>query len=185
MKTNQVPFPYEFFTEFPKMAGRDVELCGFLDAKLAGGRCMSQRVKKRSLAPWKAWRRHWCSVRKLGPGLGVEIQLDCGISNGGGSIFSNEHKNFIKVPSDAILCRTESRTKQFAFGIFPPKERKPLLYLCSSSESDTQKWMADLRHLLKPRKHRFLEGTFNVSMVDNTHSRAAGLTGNYFSLIDC
>ncbi|XP_043269565.1 uncharacterized protein [Venturia canescens] len=165
------------------MAGGDVELCGFLDAKLPGGRGMSQRVKKRSLAPWKVWRRHWCSVRKLGPGLGVEIQLDCGISTNGGSVVHNDGKNSIKVPFDSILCRTESRTKQFAFGIFPPKERKPLLYLCSTSETETQRWMANLRHLLKPRKHRFMEGTFNMSMVDNTHSRAAGLTGLHGDLV--
>lgn len=158
------------------MAGGDTELCGFLDAKLPGSRGMSQRVRKRSLAPWKVWRRHWCSVRKLGPGLGVEVSLDCGISSGG-AVVPNDRDDTIKVPSDSIICRTESRTKQFAFGIFPPKERKPLLYLCGSSETETQRWMASLRHLLKPRKHRFMEGTFNMSMVDNTHSRAAGLTG--------
>ncbi|XP_011304224.1 uncharacterized protein [Fopius arisanus] len=159
------------------MAG-DSELCGFLDAKLPGGRYISQRVRKRPLAPWKAWRRHWCSVRKLGPGLGVEVHLDRGLSEG-----ANDRNNSIKVPSDSLICRTESRTKQFAFGIFPGKERKPLLYLCGTSESETQRWMANLRQLLRPRRHRFMEGTFNISMVDNTHSRAAGLSGLHGDLV--
>ena len=157
------------------MGGGGSEVCGFLDAKIPGNSCVSRRVRKRTLAPWKVWKRHWCSVRKLGPCLGVEILLDCGITNG--IIHSGDCKNSIIVPMDSIICRTESRTKQFAFGIFPANERKPLLYFSGTSETETQRWMANLRHLLKPRKHKFMERTYNVSMVDNTHSRAAGLTG--------
>ena len=163
------------------MAGEDTELCGFMDAKLPGG----QRVKKRPLAPWKVWRRHWCAVRKLGPGLGLEILLDYGVSsaannaNGTPGYYASGDKDTscIRIPSNAIICRTESRSKQFAFGIFPAKERKPLIYLCSVSESESQRWMASLRQILRPRRHRYMEGTYNVSMVDNAHSRSAGLTG--------
>lgn len=161
------------------MAGGDAEICGFLDAKLPGNRGMTQRVKKRSLAPWKVWRRHWCSVRRLGPGLGIEVRLDCGISSGGATV-PKDRDNAIKIPADAIICRTESRSKQFAFGIFPATERKPILYLSGNSETESQRWMANLRQVLKPRRHHFMEGMFHVSMVDNTHSRAAGLTGFIF-----
>ncbi|XP_012255367.1 uncharacterized protein LOC105685651 isoform X2 [Athalia rosae] len=164
------------------MAGGDAEICGFLDAKLPGNRGMTQRVKKRSLAPWKVWRRHWCSIRKLGSGLGIEVRLDCGISSGGATV-PKDRDNAIKIPADAIICRTESRSKQFAFGIFPAKERKPLLYLSGNSETETQRWMANLRQVLKPRRHRFMEGMFHVSMVDNAHSRAAGLTGLHGDLV--
>ncbi|XP_012283916.1 uncharacterized protein LOC105701611 [Orussus abietinus] len=164
------------------MAGGDAELCGFLDAKLPGTRGVTQRVRKRSLTPWKVWRRHWCSVRKLGTGLGVEIHLDCGIGSGGATV-PNDRNDSVKIPFDAVICRTESRSKQFAFGIFPAKQRKPLLYLSGNSETETQRWMADLRQLLKPRKHRFLEGSFDISMVDNAHSRAAGLTGLHGDLV--
>ncbi|XP_011495671.1 PREDICTED: uncharacterized protein LOC105360468 [Ceratosolen solmsi marchali] len=164
------------------MAGEDTELCGFMDAKLPGGRCMSQRVKKRSLAPWKVWRRHWCSVRKLGPGLGIELLLDYGVGSNVGPA-SADKDNCIRIPANAIVCRTESRTKQFAFGVFPAKERKPLVYLAANSESESQRWMASLRQLLRPRRHRFMDGTFNVSMVDNAHSRSAGLTGLYGDLV--
>ncbi|KAK0175574.1 hypothetical protein PV327_009314 [Microctonus hyperodae] len=157
------------------MAGGDIEHCGFLDAKLPGS-----RVRKRSIALWKAWRRHWCTVRKLGPGLGVEIQLDRGLVLDN---HINDRNNSIKIPADSVICRTESKTKLFAFGIFPAKERKPLLLLSGMSESETQRWMANLRQLLKPRRHRFMEGSFNISMVDNTHSRAAGLTGLHGDLI--
>lgn len=157
------------------MAG-DAELCGFLDAKLPGNKCMTQRVRKRSLAPWKSWKRHWCSMRKLGPGLGLEVQLDHGIGNGE----LRPKNNSIKIPSEAIVCRTDSRTKQFAFAIFPSaKERKPLLYLSGNSENETQQWMSNIRQLLKPRRHYFMERHYYVSMVDNAHSKACGLNGEY------
>lgn len=156
----------------------DTEICGgFLDAKLSGTRHVTQKVRKRSLAPWKVWKRHWCTVKKLGPGLGIEIQLDYGISSGG--ISQNEKDNSIVVPYDAIVYRTQSKSKQFAFGIFLNKERKPLLYLSGNSETETQRWMSNIRQLLKPRKHRLMDGFYNISIVDNTHSRLAGLTGNF------
>ncbi|KAG8040405.1 hypothetical protein G9C98_001219 [Cotesia typhae] len=150
------------------------ELCGFMDAKLPGN-----LMRKRSFVSWKTWRRHWCTVRKLGPGLGAEVQLERGLTIDG----LNAYRNTIKIPSDSIICRTESRTKSYAFGIFPAKERKPFLYLSGMSESETQRWMANIRELLKPRRCRFLDGTFNISMVDNTHSRSAGLTGLHGDLV--
>ncbi|XP_008550873.1 uncharacterized protein LOC103573512 [Microplitis demolitor] len=150
------------------------ELCGFMDAKLPGN-----LMRKRSFVSWKTWRRHWCTVRKLGLGLGAEVQLERGLTIDG----LNAYRNTIKIPSDSVICRTESRTKSFAFGIFPAKERKPLLYLSGMSESETQRWMANIRELLKPRRYRFVEGTFNISMVDNTHSRSSGLTGLHGDLV--
>ncbi|XP_035741143.1 uncharacterized protein LOC118449974 isoform X1 [Vespa mandarinia] len=160
----------------------DTEICGgFLDAKLSGTRCVTQKVRKRSLAPWKVWKRHWCTVKKLGPGLGIEIQLDYGISSGG--ISQNEKDNSIVIPYDAIVYRTQSKSKQFAFGIFLNKERKPLLYLSGNSETETQRWMSNIRQLLKPRKHRLMDGFYNISIVDNAHSRLAGLTGLYGDLV--
>ncbi|XP_046834079.1 uncharacterized protein LOC124430902 isoform X2 [Vespa crabro] len=160
----------------------DTEICGgFLDAKLSGTRCVTQKVRKRSLAPWKVWKRHWCTVKKLGPGLGIEIQLDYGISSGG--ISQNEKDNSIVIPYDAIVYRTHSKSKQFAFGIFLNKERKPLLYLSGNSETETQRWMSNIRQLLKPRKHRLMDGFYNISIVDNAHSRLAGLTGLYGDLV--
>ena len=163
------------------MAGEDTELCGFMDAKLPGlGRCMGQRVKKRPLAPWKVWRRHWCAVRKLGPGLGLELLLDHGVGSA-----ASDKDSCIRIPANAVVARTESRSKHFAFGVFPANERKPLVYLAASSESESQRWMASLRHLLRPRRHRFLDGTFSISMVDNAHSRSAGLTGKLFARFSC
>lgn len=161
------------------MTGEDPELCGFMDAKLpSGGRNMGQRVKKRGLsAPWKVWKRHWCTVRKLGAGKGLEVLLDHGYGSSQRQQRDNKDGH-IRVPSDAVICRTESRTKPFAFGIFPPGERKPLLYLAANSETESQQWMAGIRQMLRPRRHRFMEGTYSMSMVDNAHSRSAGLTGN-------
>lgn len=162
------------------MAGGDTDLCGFMDSKLPYGRCsVQQRVKKRSLAPWKVWRRHWFAVRRLGPGQGIEILLDHGV----GSQQVTDKDNCIRIPANALICRTESRTKHYAFGIFPEKERKPLIYLAANSEIETQRWMANLRQLLRPRQHRALENSHAVSMVDNAHSRSAGLTGEDLSLV--
>lgn len=158
-------------------SGDDTWLCNFMDIKLPKYKCASPRLKKRSLAPWKVWNRHWCMVRKLGPGLGLEILLDCGVGSNG-LVFPNDKETRLRVPANAIICRTESKSKQYAFGIFPLKERKPVLYLSSNSESESQRWMSKIRQQLRPRLHRFMEGTFSVSMVDNSHSRSAGLTGN-------
>lgn len=45
-----------------------------------------------------------------------------------------------------------SRSKNYAFGIFRTnrKHREAFLYLAGESETDSQKWMANIRCLLKP-----------------------------------
>ena len=164
------------------MTEENTEICGFLDVKYLGGKHKVQKVKKRTLASWKVWKRHWCSIKKLGPGLGVKVQLDYGISSSG-TASPNDHDNSVIVPSDAVICRTQSRSKQFAFGIFPTKERKPLLYLAGNSEIESQRWMANIRQLLRPRRHQSVSGSYSVSLIDNAHSRASGLTGLYGDLV--
>ncbi|XP_053986894.1 uncharacterized protein LOC128880633 [Hylaeus volcanicus] len=164
------------------MAEEYNEICGFLDVKYLGGKYKVHKVRKRTLAPWKVWQRHWCSIRKLGPGLGVKVQLDYGISNGGNAS-PNDRDNSVIIPLDAIICRTQSRSKQFAFGIFPTKERKPLLYLAGNSETESQRWMANIRQLLRPRRHPIMPGFHNISIIDNAHSKASGYTGLYGDLI--
>ncbi|XP_003707156.2 uncharacterized protein LOC100875247 [Megachile rotundata] len=164
------------------MAEENTEICGFLDVKFFGGKSKVHKVKKRTLGPWKVWKRHWCSIKRLGPGLGVKVQLDYTISNGS-TMSPNDKGNSIVIPLDAIICRTQSRSKQFAFGIFPTKERKPLLYLAGNSETETQRWMANIRQLLKPRRYKFDSEFYSISMVDNTHSKSSGLTGLYGDLV--
>ena len=158
------------------MAGDDAEVCGFVDAKLPGNRGVTQRMKN----SWKVWKRHWCAARKLSMGQGIEILLDCSISNGK-SVIPNEKDNRIKIPSSVIICRTESKTMHYSFGIFSPKEKKPLLYLAADSETNTQRWIASLRQLLRPRKHRFMEGSLSISIIDNAHSRSSDLMGTTFN----
>ncbi|OAD54941.1 hypothetical protein WN48_05821 [Eufriesea mexicana] len=104
------------------------EICGFLDVKFCGSKSKVHKVKKRTLGTWKVWKRHWCSFQKLGSELGVRVHLDYCIGNDSISS-SNDKENFIIIPLDTNICRTQSRSKQFAFGIFPIKERKPLIYL--------------------------------------------------------
>lgn len=155
----------------------NVELCSFLEAKIPVSNCVTPKVKKRPLSMWKLWRKYWCTVVRSGPG--IEITLDSGITLGTDFMMSNEKRSCVTIPVNAVVCRVESKSKKFAFAIFPFKERKPLLYLCANSEIETQKWMADLRQLLRPRKQPVLEGSHFVSIIDNAHSRAAGMTGKY------
>ncbi|KOX81259.1 hypothetical protein WN51_00167 [Melipona quadrifasciata] len=159
----------------------ETEICGFLDVKFCGSKSKVHRVKKRTLGPWKTWKRHWCSFEKLSSGEGVRMNLDYCISNDSNAS-SSDKENFVVIPSNAVICRTQSRSKQFAFGIFPVKERKPLLYLAGNSETESQRWMTNIRQLLKPRKLKFAPGSYKVSMVDNLHSKASGLTGLYGDL---
>lgn len=107
--------------------------------------------------------------------------------------------NCIPVPRSTTLCRTDSRTKPFAFGVFNlRKTKKAVLFLAGCSESDSQEWMISIRKMLSivsyiPGKNLhnkltncakrtiFLVGgsNFPVSLVDSAHSRAAGLLGLY------
>ncbi|KZC05695.1 hypothetical protein WN55_04635 [Dufourea novaeangliae] len=164
------------------MAEENIEICGFLDVKYLSGKYKVHKVRKRPLAPWKVWRRHWCSIKKLGPGLGVRVQLDYNISSGV-TMSPNDKDSSLIIPLDAIICRTQSRSKQFAFGIFPTKERKPLIYFAGTSETESQRWMANIRQLLRPRRNRFIPGSYIMSMVDNVHSKSSGLTGLYGDLV--
>ncbi|KAF3425469.1 hypothetical protein E2986_03486 [Frieseomelitta varia] len=159
----------------------EAEICGFLDVKFCGSKSKVHRVKRRTLGPWKTWKRHWCSFEKLSSGEGLRMNLDYCISNDN-STSSNDKENFIVIPSDVVVCRAQSRSKQFAFGIFPIKERKPLLYLAGNSETESQRWMTNIRQLLKPRILKFEPGSYKVSIVDNLHSKASGLTGLYGDL---
>lgn len=157
------------------MSADDTEICGFLDVK-SGKRYTAQRLKKRALVSSRVWKRLWCSIKRLGPGLGMQVQF--GSKFGCGSMKQCESDNSIIIPSNAVVYRIRSTTKQFAFGITSTKE-KLLLSLSANSETETQRWMANIRHLLKPRRYCSL-GKFYVSIVDNAHSKAAGLTGQYY-----
>ncbi|RZF41440.1 hypothetical protein LSTR_LSTR000154 [Laodelphax striatellus] len=73
------------------------------------------------------------------------------------------------------------RTKSYAFGIFLPesKYRRAVLFLAGGSESDSQKWMSQIRSLLKPNLFPVTSDEFFVSFIDNKCSRNAGLYGTY------
>lgn len=164
------------------MAEENTEVCGFLDVKFCASKSRVHKVKKRTLGPWKVWKRHWCSFKKLSPELGVKVHLDFCLGNGNIQA-TPERDNSIIILLDAIICRTQSRSKQFAFGIFSIKERKPLLYLAGNSETESQRWMANIRQLLRPRNLKVAPGSHSISIVDNLHSKASGITGLYGDLM--
>ncbi|XP_069700355.1 uncharacterized protein [Periplaneta americana] len=139
------------------------ETSGFLDVKVPA------RVRRRrGLAPWKAWKNQWVTVRGISD-AGVEVHIG---------------SSCVHVPSKSILCRTESRSRPFAFGVFTWSEpRRPALFMAGSSEAETQRWMQHIRDLLRPPRNGSEECGFPVSFIDNAHSRVAGLTGIYGNLV--
>lgn len=72
---------------------------------------------------------------------GVELKLK---TSADGNVL-----NCVVLPRSSTICRTESRTKQYAFGVFTTgRNQKPLLFLSGSCESDSQAWMASIRKML-------------------------------------
>lgn len=161
-------------------AKQDEEFCGFLDVKTTGSRYIIQKVRKKALMPSKVWKRLWCSVKKLGAGFGVRVQFNSKLGYSRSALnHQGEKDNSVVIPPSAVVYRIRSKTKQFAFGVSSAKGRKPLLSLSANSEIETQRWMSNIRHLLKPRRHCCAEKSHNISIVDNAHSKAAGLIGQY------
>ncbi|CAH1968033.1 unnamed protein product [Acanthoscelides obtectus] len=140
---------------------------GYLDVKVSSR-------SRRGFRPWKAWKKQWCEICRLDSiENGVEIKLK-----------TSEEGNLINrlvLPRSSTVCRTESRTKQYAFGVFSlTQNKKPILFLSGSSESDAQKWMFAIRRMLSIASYIPVGGSsFHVSLVDNAHSRAAGLLGTF------
>lgn len=145
---------------------RREEISGFLDVKLL---CASKphKIHKRTLS-LKLWRRHWCSITKTNGTVKFEL------------LTANQKGESIIIPLDACLYRTRSRSKEFAFGIFIT-EKKPLIYLAGNSETESQRWMSDIRKLLRERTVEPV-GTYFVSVIDNICSKASRLIGLYGDL---
>ncbi|XP_026677990.1 uncharacterized protein LOC103507287 isoform X3 [Diaphorina citri] len=148
------------------MAG--LYLSGFLDAKVPS--------KNRPFGPWKTWKTQWCMIRRSGAHLEIQI----GSARG-------QITHQIQVPHDTVICRTESRSKPYAFGIFQYSDskrssRRASVYLAGHSETETQKWMGSMRDILRPPIHQVAENEFAVSLIDNEFSRAAGFSGLYGNL---
>ncbi|KYB26827.1 uncharacterized LOC100141786 [Tribolium castaneum] len=140
-------------------------ICGYLDVKISA-------KSRRGLTPWKAWQKQWCELKRLDNiENGVELKLKSSME---GSVL-----NCLLLPRSSTICRTESRTKQYAFGVFAMgRTQKPLLFLSGASESDAQDWIASIRKMLCVASYLPVgESNFHVSVVDNVHSRAAGLVG--------
>ncbi|XP_067003168.2 uncharacterized protein [Anabrus simplex] len=142
------------------------ELSGYLDVKVPS------RVRKRGFTPWKAWNKQWCKVRREESGILVQL--------------GNSASNTVLIPANSTLCRSNSRSRQFAFGVFHHvgQVRRPSLFLAGNTETESQKWMAHIRNLLRPYPHFDLNSQigscdFRVSLIDNPHSQVAGLTGFY------
>lgn len=136
---------------------------GYLDVKV------SDKVRRR-FTPWKAWHKQWCEIKRLDK-----------IENGAKLVLKTSPEgaiiNSVTLPRSSILYRIESRSKNFAFGIFGANQ-KPVLFLSGNCESDTQRWMLLIRKMLSIASYIPIGGfNFFVSLIDNAHSRAAKLMG--------
>uniref|UniRef100_A0A8D8MA91 PH domain-containing protein n=1 Tax=Cacopsylla melanoneura TaxID=428564 RepID=A0A8D8MA91_9HEMI len=148
------------------MAG--LYLSGFLDAKVPS--------KNRPFGPWKTWKTQWCMIRRSGTHLEIQI----GSTRG-------QITHQIQIPQDTVICRTESRSKPHAFGIFQyldskKSSRRASVYLAGHSETETQKWIGIMRDILRPPIHQVAEDGFSVSLIDNEFSRTNGFSGLYGNL---
>ncbi|KAK4884327.1 hypothetical protein RN001_000598 [Aquatica leii] len=146
------------------MSGNEV-VSGYLDVKVSAR-------SRRGFTPWKAWHKQWCEIKRLdsvenGAKLILKTAAD-------GSII-----NSVTLPRSSTVCRIESTTKNFAFGVFTlGRNQKPILFLSGSCEKDTQKWMSLIRKALAIASYLPVGSlNFHISLVDNDHSRAARLTG--------
>ncbi|KAF2900289.1 hypothetical protein ILUMI_05899 [Ignelater luminosus] len=144
----------------------EVKVCtGYLDVKISA-------KSRRGFTPWKAWHKQWCEIRRLDNiENGAELKLK---TSQDGNVIS-----CVVLPRSSTVCRIQSRSKSYAFGVFTcGRSQKPLLFLSGSCESDTQRWMEIIRKTLSIALYIPVGNlSFHVSIVDNTHSRAAGLTG--------
>lgn len=121
---------------------------------------------------FKAWQRQWCEIKRLDSiESGLELTLK---TSSDGTVL-----NYVILPRSSTICRTESRSKQYAFGVFTlGRNQKPLLFLSGVSESDSQEWMSSIRKMLCIASYlRVGKSNFHISLVDSPHSRAVGLIG--------
>ncbi|KAJ8924220.1 hypothetical protein NQ315_007011 [Exocentrus adspersus] len=142
-------------------------ISGYLDVKISS-------KSRRGFTPWKAWQKQWCEVKRLDDiENGVELKLR---SHKEGSVL-----NHVILPRCSTICRTESRTKQYSFGVFNLRNtKKPVIFMSGSSESDSQEWMSSIRRMLSIASYIPVgESNFRISLIDNNHSRVAGLIGLY------
>ncbi|KAG5877671.1 hypothetical protein JTB14_013916 [Gonioctena quinquepunctata] len=140
-------------------------LSGYLDVKISS-------KSRRGFTPWKAWQKQWCEIKRLDSiENGVELKLKSGKD---GSVL-----NCITLPRSSTICRTDSRTKRYSFGVFNlRRNKKPIIFLSGNSESDSQEWISSIRRILSIASYIPVgNSNFRVSLVDNEHSRAAGLVG--------
>ncbi|XP_022163570.1 uncharacterized protein LOC111029046 [Myzus persicae] len=142
-----------------------MEICGIIDIKVP--------AKGRKFGSWKAWKSQWCEVLKN------ENRMVINIGHSKGNVTS-----CLAVPNNAIIYRIKSRTKAYGFGIFyaGQKEQQPCIFLAGKSETESQKWMKSIRDVLKPPTHKKTTNEYTVSIIDNEHSKTAGLTGLYGTL---
>lgn len=146
------------------MNGNEV-FSGYLDVKVSAR-------SRRGFTPWKAWHKQWCEIKRLDcMENGAKLILKTAAE---GSVISS-----VILPRSSTVCRIESHTKSFAFCVSTlGRNQKPILFLSGSSETDTQKWMAYIRKTLMVASYIPVGSlNFHVSLVDNDHSRAAGVYG--------
>ncbi|KAF5280327.1 hypothetical protein FQR65_LT03136 [Abscondita terminalis] len=143
----------------------NVVVTGYLDVKVSAR-------SRRGFTPWKAWHKQWCEIKRLdsvenGAKLILKTAPD-------GSVI-----NSVTLPRSSTVCRIDSNTKNFAFGVFTlGRNQKPILFLSGSCERDTQKWMSLIRRTLAIASYLPVGSlSFHISLVDNEHSRAARLSG--------
>ncbi|XP_014220848.1 uncharacterized protein LOC106648447 [Trichogramma pretiosum] len=139
-------------------------------------------IRKRSIGSRRIWHPCVCSARKLPPNADkLALALSFELESDDGQKLKHQSVEPILVPKNATIYRTVSRTRPYSFGIFV--HEVPLVYLSGRDETECQRYMYKIRRLLRPRRIRRLDDSFEVSIIDNKQSRSHGLTGLHADMI--
>ncbi|KAJ2948236.1 hypothetical protein O0L34_g7464 [Tuta absoluta] len=126
------------------------------------------------LNPFKSWKRQWVILRPSGTMSGGSLAVYC--SEAGATAGS------IDLPSGSVVKRAKSRSRPYAFAVFPVDERKPRVLLAAQSLNEAHSWMDKIKALLNGDNligtETLLKDCFSVTIIPTDLSSKMGLYGD-------
>ncbi|XP_077302866.1 uncharacterized protein LOC143923188 [Arctopsyche grandis] len=144
-------------------------MSGYMEVKLP-------TMSTRGFTTWKTWKKQWCILRPqaVKQGIIVVLHASAGMSS----------TSQVEIPKGSIICRTISKVKDYAFGIYSSiNSQRSLLLMAGQSESESQLWMLRMRAMLDGKdrtdNNHHTDNNFTVSVIENDFSNACGFKGLY------
>ncbi|KAI5634963.1 PH domain-containing protein [Phthorimaea operculella] len=126
------------------------------------------------LNPFKSWKRQWVILRPSATMSGGSLAVYC--SEAGATAGS------IDLPSGSVVRRAKSRSRPYAFAVFPVDERKPRVLLAAQSLHEAHSWMDKIKALLNGDNligtETLLKDCFSVTIIPTDLSSKMGLYGD-------